>query len=55
MSYRSGDASFRRIADQLCAAALAYDRLVKEFYPEYRDHSEDFFAVWDCYNRARAN
>lgn len=55
MSYRSGDASFRRIADQLCAAALAYDRLAKEFYPDYRDHSEDFFAIWDCYDRARAN
>ena len=53
MSYRSGDASFRRIADQLCAAALAYDRLAAEFYPAYKGRSEDFFAIWECYDRNR--
>ena len=55
MPYDCSDATFARIADRLYAAALTYDRLVKEFYPEYRDHSEDFFAIWDCYDRARAN
>lgn len=53
MSYRSGDASFRRIADQLCAAALAYDRLAAEFYPAYKGRSADFFAIWECYDRNR--
>ena len=53
MSYRSGDATFRRIADQLCAAALAYDRLAAEFYPGYKDQSADFFAIWECYDRNR--
>ncbi|MBR6019112.1 MAG: hypothetical protein IK055_02715 [Lachnospiraceae bacterium] len=53
MPYQSVDATFDRIADQLYAAALTYDRLVKEFYPEYRDNSEDFFEIWDWYDRNR--
>lgn len=53
MPARSGDASFRRIADQLCAAALAYDRLAAEFYPAYKGRSADFFAIWECYDRNR--
>ena len=53
MPYQSADATFQRIADQLYAAALAYDRLTKEFYPEYRDHSGDFFAIWDWYDKNR--
>ncbi|MBR5712380.1 MAG: hypothetical protein IKX54_02185 [Lachnospiraceae bacterium] len=52
--YAGDDATFDRIADRLYAAALTYDRLAKEFYPEFRDNSEDFFAIWDCYDRARA-
>ena len=53
MPYQSADATFERIADQLYAAALAYDRLTKKFYPEYRDYSGDFFAIWDWYDRIR--
>ncbi|MBO4653077.1 MAG: hypothetical protein J5649_07160, partial [Lachnospiraceae bacterium] len=53
MPYQSVDATFERIADQLYAAALAYDRLVKEFYPDYRDNSGDLFALWDWYDRNR--
>ncbi len=53
MPARSGDATFRRIADQLCAAALAYDRLAAEFYPAYKDQSADFFAIWECYDKNR--
>ena len=51
--YAGGDATFDRIADRLYAAALAYDRLTKELYPEYRDNSEDFFAIWNWYDKNR--
>ena len=47
--YRTDDPVFNRIADQLYAAALAYDRLAKYFYPDYRDRSGSFFALWDWY------
>ena len=53
MPYRNGDAKFLRIADQLYAAALAYDRLAAEFYPAYKAQSADFFAIWECYDRNR--
>ena len=49
MPYQMDDEISRRIANQLYAAALTYDRLVKNFYPEYVDRSSDFFAIWDCY------
>ena len=29
------------------------DRLTKEFYPEYRDNREDFFAIWNWYDKNR--
>ena len=53
MPYRSGDAEFLRIADQLWAAALAYDRLAAEFYPGYKEQNADFFAIWECYEKNR--
>ncbi len=49
MSYGTGDQTFDQIADRLYAAAKAYDRLVKAFYPGYQDRSGDFFAIWDSY------
>ncbi len=51
--YRTGDRTFDRIADTLYAAALACDRLAKEFYPRYEDRSDSFFAIWDCYEASR--
>ncbi len=45
----TGDQTFDRIADHLYAAALTHDRLAKEFYPNYQSRSDDFFAIWDCY------
>ena len=53
MPYRNGDAKFLRIADQLWAAALAYDRLAAEFYPGYKEQRADFFAIWECYEKNR--
>lgn len=53
MPYRTGDPAVDMIADHLYAAALSYDRLVKKFYPGYRDRSEDLFSVWDCYERIK--
>lgn len=47
--YKSDDPVRRLISDHLYAAALSYDRLVKEFYPGYRDRSDCFFAIWDWY------
>ena len=45
--------TFNRIADHLYAAALAYDRLVKYFYPEYKPRSELYFSIWDWYDSCR--
>ncbi len=53
LPYKNDDAEFLRIADQLYAAALAYDRLAAEFYPAYKAQSADFFAIWECYDRNR--
>ena len=55
MPYRTGDQTFDRIADELYAAALSYDRLAKEFYPHYQNRSNTFFAIWDCYEASRAS
>ena len=52
--YKSEDQTFNRIADHLYAAALAYDRLAKYFYPQYKDRSGDFFAIWDAYEAHRS-
>lgn len=49
LPYRSSDETFGRIADQIYAAALAYDRLAKFFYPQYQDRSGIFFDIWDWY------
>ena len=53
MPYKSDDPTFNRIADQIYAASLAYDRLAKNFYPEYQDRSGDFFAIWDWYESCK--
>ena len=51
--YKTDDMIFNRIADHIYAAALAYDRLAKNFYPQYKERSEAFFAVWDWYDSCR--
>ena len=51
--YRTGDQTFDRIADHLYAAALSCDKLAKEFYPHYQNRSDNFFAIWDCYETFR--
>ena len=49
----TGDETFDMIADKLYAAALAYDELTKEFYPEYKARSEVLFDIWQCYDENR--
>ena len=51
--YRSDDPVFNRIADQIYAAALSYDRLVKHFYPEYQDRSGAFLEIWNWYESCK--
>ena len=51
--YKTDDLTFNRIADQIYSAALSYDSLVKNFYPEYKDRSSAFFAIWDWYESCR--
>ena len=51
--YKTDDQTFNRIADQIYSAALSYDRLVRFFYPEYKDRSGAFFAIWDWYESCR--
>lgn len=53
--YRSSNATFDRIADHICAAALAYDRLAKFFYPEYQDRSVIFLDIWAWYDSCRTH
>ena len=48
--FKRDDPTFNRIADHLYAAALAYDRLLKRFYPNYRNRSEEFFTIWEKYD-----
>ncbi|MCR5201377.1 MAG: hypothetical protein K6C38_09720 [Saccharofermentans sp.] len=48
--YKSDDPVCGRIADHIYAAALAYDRLVKIFYPKYQDRSDAFFDIWNWYD-----
>lgn len=50
MPYLTGDETFDQIGDKLYAAACAYDRLAKDFYPGYKDRREVFFAIWDSYD-----
>lgn len=52
-SVKSGNATFDLIADNIYSAALAYDELTKEFYPEYGSRSEIFFEIWKCYEENR--
>ena len=51
----TGDDTFDMIADKLYAAALAYDELTKEFYPDYGTRSEILFDIWKCYDEHRSN
>ena len=51
--FQTEEATFNRIADKLYAAALSYDRLIKNFYPDYTDRSADFFAIWEAYESYR--
>ncbi|MCR5458397.1 MAG: GNAT family N-acetyltransferase [Acetatifactor sp.] len=52
--FQTEDPTFNRIADHLYAAALAYDKLVAAFYPEYQSRCNVFLAIWDCYHKAQA-
>ena len=49
LPYHFEDPTFRRIADHLYAAALTHERLVKNFYPAYRERCDVFFSIWDSY------
>jgi hypothetical protein len=51
--YKTDNETFNRIADKLYAGALSYDRLVKNFYPDYTDSSADFLAIWEAYESYR--
>ena len=54
MPYKTDDETFNRIADHIYAAALAYDKLVTNFYPQYKGRSDVFFAIWDEYESNRS-
>ena len=51
--YITGDNTFDMISNRLYAAALAYDELTKQFYPEYETRSEILFDIWECYEEHR--
>ena len=45
--YKADDTTFNRISEHIYAATLAYDRLAKEFYPEYKERSSTLFEIWE--------
>jgi hypothetical protein len=49
--YKTDDITFNRISEHIYAAALAYDRLAKEFYPKYKERSSTLFEIWDYYHK----
>lgn len=51
--FLTGEPTFDMIADRLYAAALAYDSLTAQFYPDYEPRSETLFAIWQCYHDHR--
>ncbi len=44
---------FHVIADKIYSAALTYDELAREFYPEEEGRSRDFFEIWKSYEQNR--
>ncbi len=48
--FTGDDPTFDQIADKIYAAAIAYDSLVKNFYPGYQNRSDLFFDIWKSYN-----
>ena len=52
--YKTDDPIFNRISEHIYAAALAYDKLTKGFYPECKERSSTLFEIWDYYHENRA-
>ena len=52
--YKTDDPIFNRISENIYAAALAYDKLTKGFYPECKERSSTLFEIWDYYHENRA-
>lgn len=50
--YETENPVFNRIADQLYAAAIVYDKLAHHFDSQYQSRSECFFAIWNSYHEA---
>lgn len=50
--YKSENSTFNYIADNLWRASCAYDKLVKQDYPFYRERRDTFFEIWECYARS---
>lgn len=51
---KTDDITFNRISEHIYAAALAYDKLTKGFYPECKERSSTLFEIWDYYHENRA-
>lgn len=49
--YKRENETFHKIAAKLYAAAAAYDKLIREFYPAYEERRHCFLAIWECYDR----
>lgn len=50
--FRNQDNTFQGIADKLYAAAISYDRLVKQLNSRYEPQSSTFFAIWRVYDES---
>lgn len=51
--YKTDNEVFNLIADKLYCAALAYDELAAQFYPEYEKRSPVYFGIWESYEQGK--
>ncbi|MBQ6951960.1 MAG: hypothetical protein IJN44_10780 [Clostridia bacterium] len=49
----TGDESRDRIAKKLYAAAVTYDEMMLQFYPDWEEKTPDFLSVWQSYEQHR--
>ena len=49
--YKRKNTVFNKIAAKIYAAAITYDQLTLQFYPEYKKRSHFLFDIWECYDK----
>lgn len=50
--YKRENPIFNSIAGKIYAASIAYDKLTRQFYPEYKERRYILFDIWKCYDKS---